>query len=89
MEGQTPDPDVAARLAWFKRVRGMHRNKRMLGFAGIMLGAGILLWWKFDAAAPQWALWTGLAVLLASWAVFVFVILARWRWVKANPYQGP
>lgn len=81
-----PDPEHAARLAWITRVRGLHRVKRMLGFAGIMLGAGIVVWWKLDATAPEWALWTGTAVLCASWALFVYVIVARYFWVRKHPY---
>lgn len=85
---QLPDPELAARLDWFKRVRGLHRNKRMVGFAGIMLGAGAVVWWKLDTGAPDWALWAGLGVLLASWSLFAWVIFARWRWVKKNPYTS-
>jgi type IV secretory pathway TraG/TraD family ATPase VirD4 len=81
-----PDPEHAARLAWITQVRGLHRIKRMLGFAGIMLGAGIVVWWKLDANAPEWAMWTGTAILGASWALFVYVIIARYLWVKKHPY---
>lgn len=58
----------------------------MLGFAGIMLGAGIVVWWKLDPTAPAWAMWTGTAILGVSWVLFVFVIIARYLWVKKNPY---
>jgi type IV secretory pathway TraG/TraD family ATPase VirD4 len=90
MANQLPalDHDHAARLAWIKQVRGLHRTKRMLGFAGVILGAAMLVWWKLDAAAPPWALWTGTAILVASWALFVYVIIARYRWVKRNPYSA-
>lgn len=86
---QTPDADRAARLDWFKRVRGLHRNKRLIGFAGVVLGAAMVVWWKLDVTAPEWSLWGGLAVLIGSWALFIFVIVARWLWVKNNPYRGP
>ena len=49
----------------------------------------MLMWWKFDASVPQWALATGMGVLAVSWALFVYVIVARWRWVKNNPYSSP
>ena len=81
-----PDPEHAARLGWITRVRALHRIKRMLGFAGIMLGAGIVVWWKLDATAPEWALWTGTAIRGASWALFVYVIVARYFWVRKHPY---
>ena len=80
------DAEHAARLAWITHVKHLHRNKRMLGFAGIILGAAMMAWWKLDPTAPDWAMWAGFGVLAASWAVFIYVIVARWRWVKANPY---
>jgi hypothetical protein len=81
-----PDPEHAARLAWIKEMRGLHRIKRMIGFAGIVLGAAILVWWKLDPAAPEWAMWTGTGILVISWALFVYVIIARYQWVKNHPY---
>jgi hypothetical protein len=82
------DPEHAKRLAWIKQVRGLHRMKRMIGFAGIVLGAAILVWWKLDASTPEWALWTGTGILVASWALFVYVIIARFQWVKKHPYSA-
>lgn len=81
------DPEHERRLAWITKVRGLHRNKRMLGFAGIILGASVLLWWKFTPNAPDWGLWTGGGILALSWLVFIYVIVDRWRYVKNNPYK--
>lgn len=82
------DPELASRLAWIAKVRGLHRNKRMIGFAGVMAGAGMLLWWKMTPQAPDWAMWTGGTILGVSWLIFVFVIFDRWRYVKNNPYKA-
>lgn len=86
-----PDPERDRRLAWITKVRGMHRNKRLLGLAGIVLGAALVVWARLSPdQAPAWALYTGFAVLGASWIVFIYVIFDRWRWVRKNPYQpGP
>ncbi len=65
----------------------MHRNKRLLGLAGIVLGAALVAWSRFAPEAPPWALTTGFAVLGLSWLVFIYVIVDRWRWVKKNPYR--
>lgn len=84
------DPELASRLAWISKVQGLHRNKRMVGFAGIIAGAGMLMWWKMTPQAPDWAMWGGGGILLVSWLLFVFVIIDRWRYVKKHPYQpGP
>lgn len=82
------DPELANRLAWIEKVRGLHRNKRMIGFAGVMAGAGMLLWWKMTPEAPDWAMWAGGTILGLSWLVFVFVIFDRWRYVRNNPYKA-
>ena len=81
------DPEHARRLAWVANVRGLHRNKRMIGFAGIIAGAGMLTWWKMTPGAPDWAMWTGGGILALSWLVFVYVIFDRWRFVKNHPYN--
>ena len=47
----------------------------------------MVLWWKMTPQAPEWAMWAGSGILLASWLLFVFVIFDRWRYVKNNPYQ--
>lgn len=87
MTNDASDPEHAARMAWLGHVRKLHHTKRMLGFAGIMLGAAVLIWWKLDVSAPAWALWTGMGVLVVSWLLFVYVIIARYLWVKKHPYR--
>ncbi len=86
---QTPDVELAARLAWINKARRLHHKKRVIGLAGVVLGACMVVWWKLDAAVPDWALWSGIGVLVSSWAIFVFVMVARWMWVKKNPYRPP
>ena len=83
---QTPDAEHERRLAWVSKVRGLHRNKRMIGFAGIIAGSGMLLWWKLTPSVPDWAMRAGGGVLAVSWLLFVYVIFDRWRYVKNNPY---
>ncbi|MDP3738432.1 MAG: hypothetical protein Q8R02_13645 [Hyphomonadaceae bacterium] len=81
------DPEDKRRMDWVQKVRGLHRTKRMLGFAGIVLGAALVVWARMSPDAPPWALMTGFGVLAVSWLVFIYVIYDRWRWVKKNPYK--
>ena len=84
------DPEHEHRVAWITRVRRMHRNKRMIGFGGIVLSAALVVWARMSPdQAPAWALMAGFGVLAASWALFIYVIVDRWRWVKKNPYSPP
>ena len=89
---ETRDPETQRRIEWATKVRNLHRNKRMLGFAGIILGAGMVTWARLSPdQAPPWALYGGFAILTLSWLVFIYVIVDRGRWVKNNPYKpgGP
>jgi predicted phage tail protein len=81
------DEEHQRRVAWITRVRNMHQNKRMVGLAGIILGAALVAWSRFTPDAPPWALATGFTVLGVSWALFIYVIVDRWLWVKRNPYK--
>ena len=81
------DEEHQRRIAWITKVRNMHRNKRMLGLAGIILGAALVAWSRFTPDAPSWALTAGFTVLGLSWVVFIYVIFDRGRWVKKTPYK--
>lgn len=81
------DEEQKRRVAWITRVRNMHRNKRLLGLAGIILGAALVMWARLSPEAPSWTLVSGFTLLGVSWVVFIFVIFDRWRWVKKNPYK--
>jgi hypothetical protein len=79
------DPSNDGRLAWITSVRRMHRNKRFAGYIGCCFGAAILIWGRFVAGSPAWAVPAGFAVVGVSWLMFVYVMVARYQWVKANP----
>ena len=82
------DAEYQRRVAWITKVKGLHRNKRMLGFAGIILGAALVVWARLSPdQAPGWALYAGFGVLAVSWAIFIYVIIDRSRWIKNNPYK--
>ncbi len=54
-KGSPPPVDAEhdRRMAWITKVRTMHRNKRLLGLAGILLGAALVAWARFSPEAPQ------------------------------------
>lgn len=81
------EPDTLQ--AWYAHVRNMHRNKRLAGFAGCAVAIGLLMYAKFTPGAPAWMTGLGLGLAGVSFALFIFVMIDRLRWVKANPYKGP
>ncbi len=79
------DPNAAAKAEWINKARNLHRNKRLIGFAGAVLGAGFVLWWRYAPEAPSWAEPVGFAIVGVSMALIVYTIADRWLWVKRNP----
>jgi hypothetical protein len=75
--------------AWYAHVRSMHRNKRLAGFAGCAVAIGLLMYGKFTPGAPPWMTGAGLALAGISFALFIFVMFDRLRWVNKHPYKGP
>ncbi|MBI1361431.1 MAG: hypothetical protein GC155_14230 [Alphaproteobacteria bacterium] len=66
----------------------MHRGKRMAGVIGCLIGVVMMLFARFRPdLAPHWMLMAGLAVVVACWALFAWIMFDRWRWVKAHPYR--
>ena len=83
------DPAVIARkVAYIDTLRGLHRNKRMAGFVGCLLGVLLMAYGRFRPEAPDWTVWAGLAVIVVSWALFAYVIYARTRYVRAHPFDA-
>ncbi|MEZ5939355.1 MAG: hypothetical protein R3C52_14250 [Hyphomonadaceae bacterium] len=78
--------DVEQGIAWITRVRRMHRNKRLTALLGCVLAILLLLWGRFSPGAPQWAIPAGVALAVGCWVVLAWVVYARYRWAKANPY---
>jgi hypothetical protein len=75
--------------AWYAHVRNMHRNKRLGGLAGCAVAIGILMYAKFTPDAPPWMIGLGLAIAGVSFITFIYVFVARLRWVNKHPYKGP
>jgi hypothetical protein len=82
------DPNyIPKRIAYIDAVRSLHKNKRMAGLVGCLLGLLLLAWAEFRSASPHWALVSGVAVIAVSWALFAYVIVARTRYVRAHPFD--
>ncbi len=83
-----PAASTDPRLAWINQVKQMHRNKRYAGYIGCATGVAMILSARFvPDAVPDWMLPAGIAVIAVSWLMFVFVLAAKWMWVKKNPYK--
>lgn len=73
--------------AWYDKVKKMHRWKRFAGIVGCCIAVIILLLGKYTDNPPTWAIPVGLVVAGLSWALFIYIIVDRWLWVKRNPYK--
>jgi hypothetical protein len=75
------------RVAYVKSIRALHRNERIAGLVGCLIGALLLIWGRQNAGAPAWAAPTGLVTIGAGWLLFAYVILRRTRYVRAHPFD--
>ena len=82
------DPQLLAkRVAYVKSIRALHRNERIAGLVGCLVGALLLIWGRQSVGAPAWAAPTGLVTIGAGWLLFAYVILRRTRYVRAHPFD--
>jgi hypothetical protein len=75
------------RVAYVKTIRALHRNERIAGLVGSLVGALLLIWGRQVAGAPAWAAPTGLVTIGAAWLLFAYVIYRRTRYVRAHPFD--
>ena len=52
---------------------------RNLGFVACLAGALVMITARFTALLPHPAVWAGLALILAGWALFAFSVIRRAR----------
>ena len=82
------DPEfLAKRSAYIDTIRTMGRPLRMAGFVAILVGVGLLLWARTNTALPAWTSWIAYGLLGAGWVAFIYVVVQRSRWVRANPFD--
>ena len=75
------------RLNYLQEVRGLNAGKRTLGFVACLAGAMLLIWGRMRADSPPLAVPAGLALIAAGWALFVYVIVMRTRYVRTHPFD--
>ena len=82
------DPKLLERrVAYVKTIRSLHRNERVAGLVGCLVGALLLIWGRQAVGAPAWAAPTGLVTIGAGWLLFAYVIIRRTRYVRAHPFD--
>jgi hypothetical protein len=82
------DPEfLNRRIAYIDTLRRMGRTIRWVGFAAIMGGVGLIFWSHTTPGAPAWTIWLGYALMGAGWVAFIYVVVQRARWARANPFD--
>jgi hypothetical protein len=74
--------------AYIDHVRSIGARIRPLGFVLCLAGVALLVWARFrgPGALSPFGL-AGLAITAAGWGIFVYVLWARTRYVRRNPYK--
>jgi hypothetical protein len=84
------DPDeLARRAAYLDRLRSIGARLRPLGFVLCLVGVLVLLWARYRGPGPLSPIGIGgIVVIAAGWGIFVYVLVARTRYVRRNPYDS-
>jgi dTDP-4-dehydrorhamnose 3,5-epimerase-like enzyme len=75
------------RSAYIDTVRGMHKNKRQLGFVGCLVGVILMFAARMRPEIPDELVWVGVAIIAASWGLFAYVVFTRMAYVRAHPFD--
>jgi uncharacterized membrane protein len=82
------DKSKALRAQYVSSVRKLHRHKQSAALIGCVVGVLLMMSSNYITGAPSWLRFAGLAVVAASWMTFIYVLVSRTRYVRANPFQG-
>ena len=80
--------DLTRRAAYADHVRAVGAKIRPFGFILCLVGVVVLAWARYrgpGALSPVGI--GGLAMVAAGWGIFVYVLVARSRYVRRNPYK--
>lgn len=91
-ETQTPpEPEISPAdrekfAAWLQHARTVYGQTRMIGYFACVAGIVTMVWSRFGGG-PGWALWAGVGLIVLGWAIFAYVVWARYQWVKKHPFD--
>jgi hypothetical protein len=77
----------AARRAYVAAVRAYARGLQNAGFVACAVGVVVMVAGHYVRGAPGWAVYAGLVVIFAGWALFAFAIVRRTAYVRAHPFD--
>ena len=82
------DPATLDRQAeYLDAVRALGRRPRALGYIACLVGVLMVAIARFRLGGESWLLWSGVAVIAAGWALFVYAVAARLKYVRAHPFD--
>jgi len=80
--------DLSRRAEYVDGIRKMHRGKRLIGMIGCLLGVLVMMTGAYIGGGQLvWLRYVGLAVIAASWMLFIYVMVSRTRYVRAHPFD--
>lgn len=81
------DPADRAKFAeWLQKARTVYSGVRLGGYVACVAGIVSMVWSRFGGGPPE-ALWAGVGLIVVGWAIFGWVVWARYQWVKKNPFE--
>lgn len=77
---------IQRRMAYFDKVRSLHKTKRTIGIVGCLIGCLVMLWGA--QRGPDVLRYVGLGIVGASWLLFIYVTITRAMYVRKNPLEA-
>ncbi|HEV2365059.1 MAG TPA: hypothetical protein VGS12_12775 [Caulobacteraceae bacterium] len=79
---------LARRSAYIDAIRGRSRRAQVVGYVFCLVGVLMLLAGRFEAGAPEILVWLGLAVVAAGWALLIWSVVDRLRFMRRNRFEA-
>lgn len=81
--------ELNRQAAHIDRIRAIGRRTRIVGFILCLVGVMILVWARFRGPGALSPLGIGgLVTIAVGWGLFIYVLVARTRYVRRNPYKS-
>ncbi|MFO1014455.1 MAG: hypothetical protein U1E50_11910 [Caulobacteraceae bacterium] len=80
--------DLTRRAAYLDTLRRLYSRTKFAGYVLCLVGILVLVWAKFRGPGPLSPIGiAGIVIVTAGWAIFVYVIVQRTRYVRRHPYN--
>ena len=79
---------LTRQAAYVDTVRALGRRERTIGLVACLVGVIVLVVSRYRVGAPMWGVWLGVAIIGVGWALFLYDVIRRARFLRAYPFDA-